>query len=324
MTATVIPVELAEAIINFLYDDPKTLATCSLVCSAWVARTRHLLFWTVHLDSSSSEAFINLLLHPCSTILRHIYRLGIDCSSTSAGDTAPCHSRKIPSEDYLLPFDRFLSAFKRITDLRAIHGTDIQCLRLSNLDWTAYPLQLQSRITTTLARLFPKTTSLGLDQVVLHDMRQLNVSVLRAFPGLERLEARLKFLKYFEYPVALKPGPGKASKLPTGLKEIELVDEGMTTVLGCIAQNSSDSETQDALNVHSLSLKGCTPEMVPCVSGALHALSGSLKTLRLSFLDNRFHEEPAFLLKDTFECLSDKGYLQSLHLDDINLTASPI
>ncbi|KAJ3865898.1 hypothetical protein EV359DRAFT_14611, partial [Lentinula novae-zelandiae] len=49
MTPTVIPVELVEIIIDFLFDDSKTLGTCSLVCSAWVARTRHLLFGTVHL-----------------------------------------------------------------------------------------------------------------------------------------------------------------------------------------------------------------------------------------------------------------------------------
>ncbi|KAJ3793640.1 hypothetical protein GGU11DRAFT_799125 [Lentinula aff. detonsa] len=275
MASIVIPLELVELIIEHLFDDTKTLATCSLVCSAWVARTRHWLFGTVHLDCWCSRAFIHLLLHPSSTILYHIHRLHIDCS------TSPGHT----TLDYpILFFDSFLSAFQRVTDLRAIRS--IQSLRLSNLDLTSYPLETQSRMTSTLACLFPEITSLGLDQVVLHDMRQLNSTVLRAFPCLGRLEARVKFLKYLEHttvPVAIS---GEDS-LPAGLKEIELGHDGMATVLCYIANARSRSHCQDGLNVHHLSLKGCTPEMLPYVSGAVHALSASLQTLRISFFSEK-------------------------------------
>ncbi|KAJ4468606.1 hypothetical protein C8J55DRAFT_200493 [Lentinula edodes] len=297
MTPTVIPVELVEIIIDFLFDDSKTLGTCSLVCSAWVARTRHLLFGTVHLDRRRSTTFIDLLSHPCSTILARIHRLDIDCGAvTSCPSThQPPIKTNLSStfklEEAVLPFDSFLSALKRIAILHTPRGTGIRCLRLSNLDWTAYPLELQSSITTTLGLLFPTTTLLGLDHVVLHDIRQLNSSVLCAFPSLERLEARLKFLKYLESSMAPRAVSRNDPKLPAGLKEVELADDGMATVLNCIAQ--SQTEFQPRLNVHHLSLEGCTPEMFPYVSGALKALSGSLKTYRLSFLpekDNYFYE----------------------------------
>ncbi|KAJ3912780.1 hypothetical protein F5877DRAFT_72110 [Lentinula edodes] len=237
MTPTVIPVELAEIIIDFLFDDSKTLGTCSLP--------------PIETDLSSSHKL----------------------------------------DEAVLPFDSFLSAFKRIAILHAPRGTGIRCLRLSNLDFTAYPLELQSSITTTLGLLFPTTTLLGLDQVVLHDIRQLNSSVLCAFPGLERLEARLKFLKYLESSMAPRAVSRNDQKLPAGLKEVELADDGMATVLNCIAQSQTDF--QHRLNVRHLSLEGCTPEVFPYVSGALQALSGSLKTFRLSFLpekDNYFYE----------------------------------
>ncbi|KAJ3806933.1 hypothetical protein EV368DRAFT_81401 [Lentinula lateritia] len=199
-----------------------------------------------------------------------IHRLDIDCGTVTGWP--PTHKPPIEtdlsstskSEEGVLPFDSFLSAFKRIAVLHAPRGTGIRCLRFSNLDWTAYPLELQSSITTTLGLLFPTTTSLRLDQVVLHDIRQLNSNVLRAFPGLERLEARLKFLKYLDSSMQPRAVSRNDSKLPAGLKEVELADDGMATVLNCIAQSQTDF--QDRLNVHHLSLEGCTPEMFPYVS----------------------------------------------------------
>ncbi|KAJ3822342.1 hypothetical protein F5880DRAFT_1456014, partial [Lentinula raphanica] len=47
MSLLAIPFELVEFIIDFLSDDPKTLASCSLVCSSWILRTRHWLFRSV-------------------------------------------------------------------------------------------------------------------------------------------------------------------------------------------------------------------------------------------------------------------------------------
>ncbi|GAV99407.1 hypothetical protein LENED_000863 [Lentinula edodes] len=108
-------------------------------------------------------------------------------------------------------------------------------------------------------------------------------------------------------------------KLPAGLKEVELADDGMATVLNCIAQSQTDF--QHRLNLHHLSLEGCTPEVFPYVSGALQALSGSLKTFRLSFLpekDNYFYE--ASNLTDSFA-------IPLLHiiadLDTVNITSFP-
>ncbi|KAJ3752185.1 hypothetical protein EV360DRAFT_20454, partial [Lentinula raphanica] len=74
------PFELVELIIDFLSDDPKTLASCSLVCSSWILRTRHWLFRSVSIHLSrprQSKQFLNLLTHPSSTILSHIQHLAI-------------------------------------------------------------------------------------------------------------------------------------------------------------------------------------------------------------------------------------------------------
>ncbi|KAJ3843930.1 hypothetical protein EV361DRAFT_916449 [Lentinula raphanica] len=202
MSLLAIPFELVEFIIDFLSDDPKTLASCSLVCSSWILRTRHWLFRSVSIHLSrprQSKQFLNLLTHPSSTILSHIQHLAIGCGNTptvGSTDFQPCVESKrsltLLSEDPTMPFDLFLSTFRQLANPS---GTNIHSLRLFNLDWTTFPLEKQIRISTTLSRIFPKVTSLELDHVVLHDIRQLNSTLARAFPGLVCLGAKVDFWK---------------------------------------------------------------------------------------------------------------------------------
>ncbi|KAF9052561.1 hypothetical protein BDP27DRAFT_1433801 [Rhodocollybia butyracea] len=295
MSAPPIAVELAELVIDHLSDDPKTLATCSLVCSTWIARTRHLMFETVHLNPRRSKTFIRLLSCVYSTILPHIHRLDIDCQAT----------RVLSDEESTLSFDRFLLALNKINVLH-----DIRILCLQDVDWTTYPLDVQSSIAATFHGVFPSVTHLQLNQVVLHDIRQLN-RVLRSLPELERLEASLKFLKYPEYAMG---HPGEESRLPRNLKDIELGDEGMAVVLGCLGAQSF------AGSIGSLSLKGCPMEMFPRVSGALHALSTTLKTLHISFLpEYGHHQGPTLPLQETREPFYLPGQIPLLASGGIDL-----
>jgi len=185
---------------------------------------------------------------------------------------------------------------------------------LRNMDWTEFSLELQSRIIASLTRLFTKVTRLQLGKVVLHDMRQL-CCVLRAFPALERLEAGLKFLKYAEY--SMTHNSGDHARLPEGLKEIELSDEGISTVLGSIGAQS----LPNAMRLNSLSLKGCAPEMFPYVSSGLCTLSATLESLRISFLQGGDSAVDSQNMLKSFS-LSDQTVLRALHIDDIDLTAS--
>lgn len=283
MMSFVVPMEVVEIVLDHLSDDPKTLATCSLVCSTWIARTRHLLFGTVHLNPWRSHTFVDLISHSSSTIPSHIHQLDINCSLTArqsqskASKHVPPGGTTITEAVEPLPrLDQFLSAFKSAIEIdTAISGIQYLCLR--NMDWTEFSLELQSRIIASLTRLFTKVTRLQLGKVVLHDMRQL-CCVLRAFPALERLEAGLKFLKYAEY--SMTHNSGDHARLPEGLKEIELSDEGISTVLGSIGAQS----LPNAMRLNSLSLKGCAPEMFPYVSSGLCTLSATLESLRISFL----------------------------------------
>ncbi|KAJ3775626.1 hypothetical protein FB446DRAFT_724463 [Lentinula raphanica] len=203
MSLLAIPFELVELIIDFLSDDPKTLATCSLVCLSWIPRTRHWLFRSVSIHLScprQPKQFLSLLIHPSSTILSHIQHLAIGCGNftPTLGSTnfQPCveskRSMTLLSKDPTMPFDLFLSTFRQLANPS---GTNIHSLRLFNLDWTTFPLEKQTRISTTLSRIFPKVTSLELDHVVLHDILQLNSTLARSFPGLVFLGAKVDFLK---------------------------------------------------------------------------------------------------------------------------------
>ncbi|KIK55475.1 hypothetical protein GYMLUDRAFT_841110 [Collybiopsis luxurians FD-317 M1] len=286
-TITKTPVELAEIIIDHLYDAPKALAACALVSPAWTARARHLLFGSIQVDLTlawRTKVFLGLLTHPSSTILGRIHSLDIICGISPLASLERQHNEPEP-----MPLDSFLSALTFFVDPQTIGG--ISRLRLSNLDFTTYPLDLQRRISATLSRLHG-VLRLSLENIVMHDMRQLNLCILRAFPQLQKLETGTHFLKYGNCETATIRNR-KASiedwNFPEKLNEIELYDDGMATVLAYIGSQSMTGARRTQL--HKLSVSRCSQEMVPNLSSALHALSATLTSLRISFLRNKHSDE---------------------------------
>ncbi|KAI8981268.1 hypothetical protein BD414DRAFT_420185 [Trametes punicea] len=63
-----VPLELTDYIIDFLYSDARTLATCALVCRSWTPAARFHLFRSIVLhDHTFTTAFQRLLkLSPTS------------------------------------------------------------------------------------------------------------------------------------------------------------------------------------------------------------------------------------------------------------------
>jgi len=59
-----LPPELVDSIIDLCHDDKKTLGQCGLVCRAWLPRTRHNLFRSIHLYPSNVSAFLDILTAP--------------------------------------------------------------------------------------------------------------------------------------------------------------------------------------------------------------------------------------------------------------------
>jgi hypothetical protein len=77
--AVVLPPELLDIIIGFLYDDIPTLASCALVCKDWLPSSRSHLFHTLILNSWNSEKFLPLLKSPLHgpAIAPHVRELWI-------------------------------------------------------------------------------------------------------------------------------------------------------------------------------------------------------------------------------------------------------
>ncbi|KIM86665.1 hypothetical protein PILCRDRAFT_815901 [Piloderma croceum F 1598] len=72
-----IPSELADTIIDCLHDDSRALASCSVVCRAWLPRSRFHLFEHILLEPSRLQLF-DLLDSPLSTIAPYVRCLHLE------------------------------------------------------------------------------------------------------------------------------------------------------------------------------------------------------------------------------------------------------
>ena len=61
--SAVFPQELFDTIIDRHFHDRHTLATCSLVCKAWLPASRYHLFHTIKLGDENWNTFLDLLQH---------------------------------------------------------------------------------------------------------------------------------------------------------------------------------------------------------------------------------------------------------------------
>lgn len=81
-----LPTEIIEIILDFLYDDPRSLAMCSRVGRNWVAACRfHIFHESISLTQRSSQQFIALAQHPLSTICMFVRGLEFD-GALASGD----------------------------------------------------------------------------------------------------------------------------------------------------------------------------------------------------------------------------------------------
>jgi hypothetical protein len=83
-TLVVLPPELHDIIIGFLYNDIHTLASCALVCKDWLPSCRCHLFRQLELEPRTAQKFLPLLESPLhgpaiAPYVRHLYILeGVD------------------------------------------------------------------------------------------------------------------------------------------------------------------------------------------------------------------------------------------------------
>ncbi|KAI0924174.1 hypothetical protein AcW2_005127 [Taiwanofungus camphoratus] len=69
-----LPPEICDYILDYLWDDPRTLRACSLTCRAWLPTTRLHLFHSMHLSEPEQRRRVETLLKGRSNTGEYIRR----------------------------------------------------------------------------------------------------------------------------------------------------------------------------------------------------------------------------------------------------------
>lgn len=165
-----LPPELFDETLDHLWDDIKTLRTCSLVCRSWVPTTRLHIFRTVRLSSEAACSQFSTLLENSPAIARCVRKLTISAQYAGVG----ADNRGI--ED-----DAWVNASAEIARRLGQHGR-VNTLALSRLRWTS----LAQSTRDAYKAVFRGVKTLLLFEVRFHASGDV-LEFLDAFPDLEEL-----------------------------------------------------------------------------------------------------------------------------------------
>ncbi|KAF7350527.1 hypothetical protein MVEN_01358300 [Mycena venus] len=183
-----LPPELIEEVLGHLAEDPGTLRTCSLVCRAWVPRTRSYLFETWKLTPRNMSGYCKLLHSPCVTFLAHV------------------HGIHAPKRCWKEKDSRLVADLRRLTGVRTLTMSGIVHDSNANGPFrtflSAFPL---------VTRLVLVSCNFGQQTVPLFDM-------ICVFPALQELRIR-DMSGALADPPAIAVPPHRLRSLDLGLKQ---------------------------------------------------------------------------------------------------------
>lgn len=169
-----LPPELFDEALDHLWDDPKSLKSCSLACRSWVPTTRLHLFRTVLLSSLSSTTHFSALLQSAPAISRCVRKLSITAQYAHHDGQA-----QVDVED-----DGWVNACAGIARTlgESVTGGRVHTLAFSRMRWSA----LEPATRTAFKDLFRTVRTLFLFEVRFHASGDV-LEFLDAFPNLEEL-----------------------------------------------------------------------------------------------------------------------------------------
>ncbi|KAJ7501049.1 hypothetical protein B0H11DRAFT_2189033 [Mycena galericulata] len=165
MPAFNFPAELEDLIIDNMHGQRDSLATCGLVCKAWLRSSRHHLFGSVTLRDRTWEGFLQLLDAPHATLIPSIHSLAISTEAAS--------------------FNRLIPRLLMFTFIRRIER-----LRLSHLDWASVP----AATAACLVKMFANIAEFDL-HLVTFDTPLALATLLSCFPHLRRVSLYANFIQ---------------------------------------------------------------------------------------------------------------------------------
>lgn len=152
-----LPQELVELVIDSAQDDRHTLATCGLVCTAWLPRSRRHLFRRIQLLPSDVDAFLQLF-EPQSSA-------GTICCYTAQFDLDNQHWTEMAL------WQKIFSHCRRFNAVKILH---LKLIRWDHLN------------ILTMRSIFPNLSHLDLHFIAVDSVSDL-LELLLALPALENL-----------------------------------------------------------------------------------------------------------------------------------------
>ncbi|KAF7365543.1 hypothetical protein MVEN_00427600 [Mycena venus] len=248
-----LPQELIEVIIDHLADDSTSLKACSLVCRAWVCRSRRHLYKHITLLVRNILALRELLQSPWCTLLPHV-------SSIEA-----IRHEEDPDDG---GFDDVAVDLHRLVETRRLNvKLNIRRIRPTPSDPPKF-VRAGGFLTA-----FPNVTNLVLGSNKGQQLMSL-IEIIRLFPALQELDVRQLSGTFLEHTVDAVP--------PLGLRSVRLSRDSVRTVLVWLQAFNR------LHNVDSLSLASVKLPLDPTVRTALKQLGGSLRHLDLDVLVRPF------------------------------------
>ncbi|KAK0448481.1 uncharacterized protein EV420DRAFT_1767296 [Desarmillaria tabescens] len=226
-----VPPELTDLIIDHLAHDPRTLASCTLVCKTFFPRSHTHLFSRITIGhpsrANSARQFLPLLPYVGDLVksLRIEAECGFRDKDNTEGDFMmmndlidellwkTAHDKQWVSHDPALP--TILTSLPNLTSL------EIRALRWRN-PWRVH--QCTPSFEHTLAAIAPQVASLRLDYVHFDSLPGL-LGILSTFRGMKKLA--LGVIMAPPYPVVLT---GKTTE-PLEIEELEANMEGSARVV---------------------------------------------------------------------------------------------
>ena len=252
-----LPWEITETIIDHLYSDVVTLSTCSSVCSAWLIRCRHHMFYRVQLWPWRVQRFLELANEKGCTFTNHVRHVEMD-------------DAKVKTYEQKLPFK------EAISQLHPPCFVGVQSIQIRNVDWTSFSIHEQGVLRGHLSK-FVKLSRLEFRGVVFHDLREL-VRIVDSFSGLQHLTAYVSFKKYFEHTLVSAHTLG----FSRNLRSIELgTEDSIPVVLSCIVGREGHGYLQ------VLDLQNIKPDHHQYVKRVLKKSGKHIQDLTLGFANEK-------------------------------------
>jgi len=162
-TVTTIPQELVDTIVDYLHADLHVLATCGIVCRAWLPSSRYHLFQCVFLNPQNTSKFSELLSSPCSTIATSVQFLEI--------------SNEVIGRQNQSLYQWLEHSMIHLADLTAVKS-----LRIRNMVWSEVKPETKSILLCSF-RILRELELWGVDFKTLTQL----LDIACAFPSLERI-----------------------------------------------------------------------------------------------------------------------------------------